>query len=150
MRTTLAWDTSALHHFVKADRLDVLAELAEPFRNVTTQVVLRELAGYGLDGPVASADWLDVRPLDALPELVAYAAWAQRVGVFGRHNDGEATVLAWAEVRHATVVLDDRGARAEARRGGAAAHGSLWVLAEAITHGRLTEASAAGLVRAVC
>lgn len=58
-------------------------------------------------------------------------------------------MLAWAEVHHATVVLDDRGARAEARRGGAAAHGSLWVLAEAITHGRMTEASAAGLVRAV-
>ena len=39
----LVWDASALHHAALADRVDVLAHLAEPWRNVTTAAVLEEL-----------------------------------------------------------------------------------------------------------
>jgi hypothetical protein len=40
----LVWDASALHHAARADRLDVLLDLAKSSRHVTTVAVIQELA----------------------------------------------------------------------------------------------------------
>ncbi len=149
MTDPLVWDASALHHFARAERVDVLAHLAEPYRNVTTRVVMRELANYDLDGAVLAPGWLSVVPLDDLPELTAYVDWASRLAVRGSHDAGEATVLAWAEVHGAVALLDDHHARQQARRTGIHVHGTLWLVAQAVARGSESDASVAGLLRTV-
>ena len=48
MTETLVWDASALHHAILADRVDVLGDLASPWRNVSTATVNGELRRNGL------------------------------------------------------------------------------------------------------
>lgn len=148
MTETLVWDASALHHFAKADRLDVLAAIAAPYRNVTTRVVISELAQHRLD-PRAHSSWLDVVPVDNLDELSAYVTWSSRLGVTGNRNAGEATVFAWVQVRGGVALVDDGEARLLGVRAGLRVHGSLWLVAQAIRTGRESAASIAGLLRAV-
>jgi hypothetical protein len=63
---TLVCDASALSPAAAADRVDVIADLAKPFRNVTTAAVLQELAHAGLDGTALAAGWLEVVHVDGL------------------------------------------------------------------------------------
>ena len=146
--TTLAWDASCLFYAAQADRLDVLADYASgpadsPWRNVTTQTVVDELSKYGL--AVGGLPWLEVVDFDALDELNALMVWIGRHGA-GQHNRGEATVCAWASIHDAIAVIDDRDARRVARTYGVAVHGSLWVLAKGVEHGRASLASTANFV----
>lgn len=145
----LVWDASALHHFAKADRIDVLAQLAAPFRNVTTRVVMQELANHQLDAAALAGGWLDTVPIDELPELTAYVEWSDRLGLVDARHAGEATVLAWAQVHDAVAVIDDGEARHLGRKAGRRVHGTLWLVAQAVRSGRETESSVAGLIRAV-
>lgn len=138
------WDTSPLHHAIKADKIDLLADMARtwngaPRRNVTTQAVLDEISHYGL--PLAGLDWLEVVHVDHLEELAALVKWMDLVS--GQNsNHGEATVLAWAEVHGAVAVVDDGDARRIARRAGLEVWGSLRVIAEAVKESRATEYAA--------
>jgi len=143
----LIWDSSAVHHFAKTDRIDVLADLARSYRNVTTRVVVAELATHHLEAAVLAPGWLEVVPLDALPELTAYVEWSQRFGLQGARDAGEATVLAWAQVHDTTAIIDDRDARRLGQRGGRTVHGSLWLIAKALQEGRETASSVGGLLR---
>ncbi len=50
---TLVWDASPLHHAIKADRIDVLGDIAQggiggSARSVTTATVVEELRYHGL------------------------------------------------------------------------------------------------------
>ena len=136
----LVWDASPLHHAIKADRIDVLADIARlhdgcPRRNVTTVTVIDELQRHAL--PVSGLGWLDVELVDGLPELTALIRWTERVSA-SDHNLGEATVLAWAEVHGAAAVIDDMDARRAARNAGMAVYGSLRLVANAVAAGRIT------------
>ncbi|WP_033324478.1 hypothetical protein [Streptomyces yerevanensis] len=76
------WDTSPLHHAIKADKIDLLADMARtwngtPRRNVTTQTVLDEISRYSL--PLAGLDWLEVVHVDHLEELAALVKWMDLV-----------------------------------------------------------------------
>ncbi|WP_433228495.1 hypothetical protein [Actinomadura formosensis] len=141
------WDASALHAAATADRLDVLGDMAccaalgSP-RNVTTAAVVEELQQYGLT--IVGQDWLTVEHVDGLDEILAVAKWVGIVGATSLHNRGEATVCAWAEVHGGIAIIDDRGARCAARTNGLAAHGSLWLIANAVREGWITEAAATG------
>lgn len=55
-------------------------------------------------------------------------------------------MCAWAELNHATVVIDDGDARKTAAQHGLSVHGSLWVVAQAVRCGRIRLAAANGLV----
>jgi predicted nucleic acid-binding protein len=137
---TLIWDASALHHAIKAGKVDVLADMAgcqggAPRRNLTTAAVLDEIAHHRL--PVAGLDWLETVHVDGLDELAALVDWMSRVSG-QKSNQGEATVLAWAEVHDAVAVIDDRDAVRVGRAGGLAVCGSLSVIAEAVRDGRTT------------
>jgi predicted nucleic acid-binding protein len=146
--TTLVWDASGLHHAARADRLDVLGDVAKAYRNVTTAAVVQELDRYGLASAVEQAGWLEVVHVDGLAELRSLVAWVARLSA-GVHHQGEATVCAWADVHGATAVVDDRDARTAAARGGIAVHGSLWVVAQGVRSGRLGGLAADGFVSAL-
>lgn len=80
--SVLAWDTSPLHHAIKADKIDLLGDLASgrngrPRRNVTTATVIQELHHYDLD--TSGLDWLEVEHVDDLDTLVVLAEWLRRV-----------------------------------------------------------------------
>lgn len=83
--------------------------------------------------------------VDALNELQSLARW---VGVVsnGEHSRGEATVLAWAEVHAGVAIVDDHSARRTATRHGLLAHGTLWVIAEAVNAGKIQRSSANSFV----
>lgn len=147
--SALVWDASALHHFARADRVDVLADLLRGRRNVTTRVVVHELQTHGLADPVLASGWLEEVRLDELRELTAFVQWSARVGMRNDRNAGEATVLAWAAVHGAIAIIDDHRARGTGVRGGVDAHGTLWLFAGAVRAGRITESAVTGLLRTV-
>ncbi|SEO18854.1 hypothetical protein [Actinacidiphila rubida] len=137
----LVWDTSPLLHSVTAGKIDVLHDFARtwsggPRRNVTTETVRHEITrqGVGLDG----LDWLDVVRLDDLDELNSLVVWMERVSG-QKSNQGEATVLAWADLYGAVAVVDDGDARRIGRKHGLGVCGSLRIVAEALADGRTTE-----------
>ncbi|MDN3296345.1 hypothetical protein QWM81_20205 [Streptomyces ficellus] len=147
----LAWDASPLFHAIKAGKLDVLGDAARtwqggPRRNVTTQTVVDELSTYGLS--LASADWLEIVHVDHLNELTALVKWMDWVSG-SKSNQGEATVLAWAEVNGAIAVIDDGDARRIARRHSLPVWGSLRVIATAVSEGHTTEYVGNNLVDAL-
>lgn len=141
---TLVWDASALHHAAKADRLDVLGDIASqivhaPSPNVTTAAVVEELSRNDLS--LIGQEWLEIVHVDGLDELVALSTWVGRVSS-ERHDRGEATVLAWAETHHGIAIIDDADARAVARRHKRQVHGSLWVISEGLRAGHVNGATA--------
>lgn len=147
--SALVWDASALHHAARAERLDVLHELAlgepqRPWRHVTTAAVLDELTSHSLNS--ADFGWLDTVHVDGIDELQCLMTWMQRVGTTDRLNRGEATVFAWADRHGAIAVVDDRSARRAAQQHGLEAHGTLWTIAMGVKHGRTTVESASSLV----
>lgn len=148
MTDLLVWDASALHHAARADRLDVLHDLAfgepqRPWRHVTTAAVLDELSSHGFNS--TAFNWLQTVHVDGIDELHCLVTWMQRVGATDRLHRGEATVFAWADRHCAVVVIDDQSARRVAQQHGLEVHGSLWVMAKGVEHGRATVESASSL-----
>lgn len=143
----LVWDASGLHHAAKADRLDVLGDVAKPFDSVTTAAVVEELARYGLAEQVERSGWLQIVHVDGLSELLPLVRWT---GLLSGdvHHRGEATVCAWAEAHGTIAIIDDADAKVAAARGGLEVHGSLWVLAAGVRAGALGELAAGGLADA--
>ena len=143
--SVLAWDSSALLHARRIDRLDVLLFLAEslaegPTRHVVTAAVAEELSRYGLILPVA----LEVVHVDTLAELRYLGDWLDRLSS-SEHNRGEATVCAWAQAHGATVIMDDRQACRAAVSAGLDVHGTAWLLARAVATGGQTAGGASML-----
>lgn len=148
---TLVWDASPLHHAIKADRIDVLADVARSrrgalCRNITTAAVIEELKHHGLS--TGALEWIEVVHVDGLAELTSLAAWMDRVSG-DKSNQGEAIVLAWSEMHGGIPIIDDLDARGAARSGGLEVWGSLRVLADAVCDGRLTEYAADRFVDAL-
>ncbi|NJQ02436.1 hypothetical protein [Streptomyces zingiberis] len=148
----LVWDCSPLHHAVKADKIDLLGDMARtwrraPRRNVTTAAVLDELRHHRLPTDQLTS-WLEVVHVDGLNELAALVKWMELVSG-RRSNQGEATVLAWAEVHGGVAVVDDADARRAARRAGLEVWGVLRVVAESVREGRTTEYAATAFVDAL-
>lgn len=106
-----------------------------PRRNLTTAAVLDEISHHHL--PVSGLHWLETVHVDGLDELAALVDWMGRVSG-QKSNQGEATVLAWAEVHDAVAVIDDRDAVRVGRAGGLEIWGSLRVIADSVRDGRIT------------
>jgi predicted nucleic acid-binding protein len=146
------FDTTCLAHFARAERLDVLRELLVEHECWTTTVVLAEIRrgteSYPLLAGAANLEWVRVASLDALDELSCFVKWANRIGSQER-NLGEASVLAAAELRNGIAITDDRDATVVARQHGAEAHGTIWLLAQACRHEKLTHNAAGNVVDAL-
>jgi len=143
---TIVWEASALLHAGRGDRADVLLYLADalaptPIRHVTTAAVAEELQRRQVTLPAR----MEVVHVDGLDELVALAAWVQRLSS-SQHDRGESTVCAWAEVHAALAVIDDRAARIAARQAGLDIHGTAWVIAQAVNRGREAPSGATALL----
>jgi predicted nucleic acid-binding protein len=138
-----------LNHFARAERLDVLGDLLLDYDCLTTEVVREELREGKAVHPVLddalNLEWLDVVPLDSIEDLVAFAAWVERVGS-GTRDRGEASVFAATEITGAIAVSDDREAVRVGRHYGLEVHGTLWLLAGACRNGKLTETAAGNLI----
>ena len=134
-----------MHYASQLDRVDTLAELASPFRNVTTRAVLDELTRSGVESNVLSVGWPELVPVDDLAHLDKLVEWTTRVGRKER-NRGEATVLAWCEVERAIAITDDREAKTVGLNCGVEVHGTLWVFAQAVKAGKASELGLAGLI----
>lgn len=146
--TTWIWDASALHHAARADRLDVLLDLAKgapdpPARLLTTTLVQAELVGNGCWQPCVSR--IGVVDLATMEEMLALARWLDIVS-HGLHSRGEATVFAWAEINGGVVIIDDGDARRAARRHGLTVHGTMWIIAMGMRAGCITPYGADQLV----
>jgi hypothetical protein len=126
-RPKLVFDAMTLNHFARAERLDVLGDLLLDYDCLTTEVVREELregkAVHPALDDALNLEWLDVVPLDSIEDLVAFAAWVERVGS-GTRDRGEASVFAATEITGAIAVSDDREAVrvAAALRPGGAPH----------------------------
>jgi predicted nucleic acid-binding protein len=146
------FDTSALYHAALAERLDVLGDLTGTAECVTTRTVLDELRQAGrtdrrlLD--VQRQGWLTEVRFDGLAETRHLVEWMRRLEIDTR-DYGELTVIAYAQMHGAVVIVDDKKARRLAKREGLRAHGSLWLIAAACRAGRLSDAGARSLVDAL-
>lgn len=142
------WDASALHHFSKAGRVDVLGTFVAgpttfPWRHYVTDVVAGELGKYGLDSP----SWCEVVGLVELADVLEFANWSTLLSD-GVHDQGEASVVAYANRRKLTAIVDDGDARRVAQRNGCDVHGSAWLLCQSINAGCLDAISASSLLDA--
>ncbi|MGV9765687.1 hypothetical protein [Micromonospora tulbaghiae] len=148
----LVFDTTVLHHFALADRLDVLANVVADSSCATTPIVLDELRSGTERHPMLNSalglDWMRVIGLDDVAEIRCFAAWVRRTGAGARHM-GEASVFAAAEIHGGTAVTDDRDATRVARAYGLSVHGTIWLLATACSAGRMTEVGAGAIIDAL-
>ncbi|MFV2194981.1 hypothetical protein [Nocardiopsis sp. LOL_012] len=145
------FDASPLLHAAKADRLDVLGDLARERPCLTTRSVLDEIRRNDAEAyaEVVQAAWISTVPTDSLDFLVAYAEWAGRMGLTDDHNVGETMLCAYADLRGGVLVLDDRFARKVARRHGLSVCGTMGLIADACRRGDCTVAGASVLADAL-
>jgi len=151
-KRAFVFDTMVLSAFAEADRLDVLGGMLVGDRCFITELVRDEIRrGSTTRPPLASvecAQWLEDSALATDAELIAYLRWTERIGSTDR-DFGEASVFAFAEVRGATAITDDREATRVARTFGLEVHGTLWLIAGFCASGKLTEHAAGGLIDAL-
>jgi len=130
--TSLAFDTTALSHFARADRMDELQMAVADDDPVLLAEVAAELArgvpGYPALGSAAAGGWLKQVELEELPELAAFARYKGELGGGPERNNGEAAVLAWVSVNGGVAIIDEVAARTMGARERLQVHGSLWLL----------------------
>jgi predicted nucleic acid-binding protein len=137
----LVFDTGPLSSFAEASWLGVLRSIAGDRRVVVPDAVEKELRQGAHSRPylesVLSAAWIDVVVLDTDRENEEFAHFSSLM-VKGRHNLGEAAVLAYAKVHGSLAVIDDRVGWKAARRAGVHVRGSLGLMIDAVNAGLLT------------
>jgi predicted nucleic acid-binding protein len=130
--TSLVFDTTALSHFARADRIDELQIAVADDEPVLLAEVAVELArgipGYPSLGSAVAGGWLKQVELQELPELAAFARYKGELGGGPERNNGEAAVLSWVSVNGGIAIIDEVVARAIGSREGLQVHGSLWLL----------------------
>lgn len=136
-------DTTVLSNFARIERPDLL-RLALGRKDSTTTIVRAELeVGESLGRiPVINWRWLPIVEL-SLEETGLFEELAQGLG------RGEASCIAIAIVRQATVLTDDQAARQYARSMGVAVSGTLGALRALIKNGNLTPTEADNLLTAM-
>ena len=147
----LVFDTSVLSAFAEAEQFDLLGHYLQGTKCFATDIVRAEIRQGAVTRPgldvVPSAVWLAWATLDddAARGLDAFLRWKELVGA-ERHDFGEASTFAFAELHSATSVIDDRQATAVGRREGLDVHGSLWLITAFCNAEKLTEHAAMRLV----
>jgi predicted nucleic acid-binding protein len=130
--TSLVFDTTALSHFARADRMAELHIAVGDDEPVLLAEVAAELtrgvASYPSLGSTTSEGWLKQVELQELPELAAFARYKGELGGGPERNNGEAAVLAWVSVNGGVAIIDEVVARAIGNRERLQVHGSLWLL----------------------
>lgn len=145
----LVFDSAPLSCFARAGQLTMLDHLTRMDDRVTTRAVLAELQDGESDHPalveVRTLSWLRVEPVDGLPELRLFAEYARRLGA-GKHDIGEASVLAWSEAHGAIAFTDDQVAVQLAKERKVQVFRTLALVARGIRLKVMSEADAHALV----
>lgn len=125
----LVADAMVIHHFAKADRLDVLGASVREMS--TTHIVATEVDKYCSEYPslrsIRELEWLTILPQDTDEELVAFDEWTNLLGA-GEHDLGEASVFTAAQTHRLLALTDDRDATKVGRAQGLDIHGTVWLL----------------------
>jgi predicted nucleic acid-binding protein len=147
--TTLAFDTSPLSHFARAELLPELEMLIAEDECVVVQAVADEIKAGIAKHPelseVSALPWLTEVRVDGLPELRLFAQYARLLGS-GSRDIGEAATLAWAECNGATAIVDERAGTRHARQRDVDVHGTLWLIARGLQTGAVDVRMAEDLV----
>lgn len=149
--TTIVFDSTALIHFARADRLKELRDASGTDEPALLAEVDRELAKgaplrASLDG--AARAWLKPAvELTEIAELAAFAAYKSELGGGPERNIGEAAVLAWTRVHGGIAIIDEDVARNIGREDGLKIHGSLWLMIRSFKNGIHDRATIEGTVR---
>ncbi|GGK79387.1 hypothetical protein Sme01_21840 [Sphaerisporangium melleum] len=147
---SLVADAMVIHHFAKADRLDVLGACV--VQMTTTNIVADEIERYVHHYPslvsLAKLEWLQILPQDTDEELIALHRWAALLGA-GAYDLGEASVFAAAETHSMIALTDDRDATRVGRRRGLEIHGTVWLLTRLYALQKMTLVEICGHVDAL-
>jgi predicted nucleic acid-binding protein len=135
----LVFDKGPLGHFASAGWLGLLKTITGDRPAFMPDLVRDEILGAVENHPhlrsVLDAEWLQVRPIVELEEIVALSSYTSRLAV-GRKNLGECGVLALAKANGWSAVLDDRVARKAGEADGLRVSGTVALLVEGIrSHG---------------
>jgi predicted nucleic acid-binding protein len=131
----LVFDSSPLNYFARSNQLPVLAKLVSGSSCFITRAVEEEILRGGPKSAqlyqVPAQPWLTVVDDSSIEFLKLFSEYHSRLGGGGR-NIGEATVLAYAELRGLTAVVDDRAGRHHGAERGIAVTGTLELLCQGI------------------
>lgn len=129
---SLVFDTTALSHFARADRLDELRTLIGSNEPLLVAEVANELAAgvpqHPSLGKVTVASWLKRVTLEGAAELAAFARYQAELGGPPGRNRGESAVLAWVSFHGGTAIIDDKTGRDLGMREGLTVRRTLWLL----------------------
>jgi predicted nucleic acid-binding protein len=128
-------DTTVLNNFAHIERPDLLQLVLVDA--ATTPQVMAELEDGVTSGHVPSCDWQWLEVIELAPTEQERLAQIRLV-----LDDGEASCIAVALERNASLFTDDLPARNDAQRRGIPVSGTLGVLAALVTKGHLTLAEA--------
>jgi len=145
----LVFDTSVLSAFAEAQQFDLLGHYLAGRECFVTDVVRAEIlvgaeTHAGLDS-IDRAEWLKRGEQRTDADLLALARWSTLIGS-GTRNQGEASMFAFAEIHGAVSIIDDREATMVGRGESLEVHGSLWLIGDFYSAGKLTEYAATRLV----
>lgn len=153
LRSTFIFDAGPLGHFARSGHLHVLHEICRDAHLVVTEVVMQEIERgvpvYPELQRVLDAEWLTRVVLQTLPEVGAFAEYAQTLGSSRDRDLGEVATLAWADVHGATAIIDDFAARNAAQKRSVSTHGTLWLVVQAMKERSLSERQGSDLVQAL-
>ena len=125
-------DTTVLSNFARIGRVDLL-RLSLGDQGAMTGIVYDELHAGEATGRVPQRDWTWLPIIDlSTSETTQYKQLAQLLG------GGEASCLAVAIQRRATIVTDDQAARRYGLKVGVAVTGTLGLLRVLVRKGHLT------------
>lgn len=141
----LVFDSSPLNYFARSNQLPVLGKLVSSDACFITRAVEDELLRGGPKAAqlyqAPAQEWLTVVDDSSIEFLKLFSEYHGRLGGGGR-NVGEATALAYAELRGMTAVVDDRAGRRHGIERGVAVTGTLELLCKGIRNQVIEESDA--------
>jgi predicted nucleic acid-binding protein len=148
--TDLIFDNTPLSHFARAGALPVLESMTSGFRRIVPAQVMQEIIrGVPLHPSLAavpSLPWIEIAELADIEDIIAFARYKAELGGGAERNNGEAAVLAWASVHGGTALIDERAGTRAAKRDHIKVHGTMWLIANALRDGKLSEPGAARMI----
>jgi predicted nucleic acid-binding protein len=145
----LVFDSSPLNYFARSNQLPILGKLVSGDICFITRAVEDEL----LQGGPKSAQlyqapaqtWLTVVNDSSIEFLKLFSEYHSRLGG-GSRNVGEATTLAYAELRGMAAVVDDRVGRRHGVERGIVVTGTLELLCKGIRNQIIEESEAVAAI----
>lgn len=141
----MSWvfDATPLIYLAKAERLDVLDALDEP--RVVPEAVYREVVTTGVEQGYDDARRIERAAEDGLVDVVSVDTDGSAIGTrLARHpglSDADAAVLACADARGATAVMDESAGRSAAEVEDVETRGTAYLVLAGVRDGALSTAA---------